>query len=69
MGKVDTCVISNEAIVEEDAVCTRCVIMQGAVVRKGARVHNAIIGPGAIVEGDNNLGKDEVVLLTGKVGL
>ena len=69
LGKVDTCVISNEAIIEEDAVCTRCVIMQGAVVRKGARVHNAIIGPDTVVEGDNNLGKDEVVLLTGKVGL
>ena len=69
LGSVDTCVVSNEAIVEEDAVCTRCVIMQGALVRKGARVHNAIIGPNTVVEGDNNLGKDEVVLLTGKAGL
>ena len=60
------CVISNEAIVGENAVCTRCVIMEGAHVRRGAKVHNAIIAPGTVIEEKEeiNLGNDEVVLIS-----
>lgn len=65
LGKVDQCVISNEAIVEENAVCTRCVIMQGARVKVGAKINNAIIGPDAVIESNTkiNLNSDEIVLI------
>lgn len=70
LGNIDACVVSNEAVVEEGAVCTRCVIMNGAVVHKNCKIHNAIIGPNAEIEegAKINLKSDEVVLLTGKVG-
>ena len=70
LGNCDACVISNEAIIWEDAVCTECVIMSGAVINKGAKVHKAIIAPNTVIEAGSeiNLGSDDVVLLTGKVG-
>ena len=70
LGNCDACVISNEAIIWEDAVCTECVIMSGAVINKGAKVHKAIIAPNTVIEAgaEMNLGSDDVVLLTGKVG-
>ena len=70
LGNCDACVISNEAIIWEDAVCTECVIMSGAVINKGAKVHKAIIAPNTVIEAgaEINLGSDDVVLLTGKVG-
>lgn len=67
LGSVDSCVISNEVIIEEGAECTRCVIMAGARIKKGAKVHNAIVAPEAIV-GENqeiNLGKADVILVSG----
>ena len=66
LGHVDTCVISNEAIIEEDAVCTRCVIMANAKIKRGAKVHNAIIGPGAQIKPNSeiNLNSDEIVLIS-----
>jgi len=67
LGSVYSCVISNEVIIEEGAVCTRCVIMAGARIKKGAKVHNAIVAPEAIV-GENqeiNLGKADVILVSG----
>lgn len=67
LGSVDSCVISNEVIIEEGALCTRCVIMAGARIKKGAKVHNAIVAPEAIV-GENqeiNLGKADVILVSG----
>ena len=66
LGEVDSCVISDDVIVCETAVCTRCVIMQGALIKHGARVHNAIIGPNAVIEeGEQiNLGSDEIVLIS-----
>ena len=69
LGDIDTCVVSNEATIEQGASCKRCVIMSGAVVRTGARVENAIIGPKTIVSGDNNVGGKEIILLAGKEGL
>ena len=66
LGSVDSCVISNEAIIAEGAVCTRCVIMEGAFVHKGARVNNAIIAPNAVVEENEkvNLDSNEIVLIS-----
>ena len=70
LGNCDSCVISNEAIIWEDAVCTECVIMSGAVINKGAKVHKAIIAPNTVIEAgaEINLDSDDVVLLNGKVG-
>ncbi|MFA7032766.1 MAG: glucose-1-phosphate adenylyltransferase [Bacilli bacterium] len=67
LGSADSCVISNEVVIEENAVCTRCVIMAGARIKKGAQVNNAIIAPGAIIEEKKkiNLDSQEVILVTG----
>ena len=65
LGKADMCVISSDAVIEEDAVCTKCVIMTGAKVKIGAKVNNAIIAPGVVVESGEeiNLNSDKVVLV------
>ena len=65
LGTVDQCVISSDAVIEEEAVCTRCVIMAGARVKVGAKVNNAIIAPGVVIKsGDKiNLNNDEIVLI------
>lgn len=65
LGKVDACVISQDAFVDVGAVCTKCVIMEGATVKKGAKVNNAIIAPNAVVEenAEVNLKSDKVVLI------
>ena len=69
LGHVTDCVISNEAYIAENAVCTKCVIMEGARVEHGAKVHNAIIAPGTIIEPreEINLDSDEVVLISRRV--
>ena len=66
LGHVTDCVISNEAIIGENAICTECVIMEGAHIKKGARVHKAIIGPGTIIEEKEriNVDGDSVVLVS-----
>lgn len=66
LGSVDTCVVSNEAIIEENAVCTRCVIMEGARVKTGAKIKNAIIAPDTVVPSNAkvNLKGDEIVLIS-----
>ena len=66
LGKVDSCVISSNAVIEENAVCTRCVIMQGARVKVGAKVNNAIIAPDMVIEegAEINLNSDEIVLIS-----
>ena len=65
LGHVTNCVISNEAIIGEGAICTDCVIMEGAYIKKGARVHKAIIGPGTIIEEKERINEDgdSVVLI------
>lgn len=67
LGSVDSCVISNEVIIEEGAVCTRCVIMAGARIKKGAKIHNAIVAPDTVVgeKQEINLGKTDVILVSG----
>ena len=66
LGKADCCVISSDAVIEEDAECTRCVIMSGARIKVGAKVNNAIIAPDVVVEAGEeiNLNSDEIVLLS-----
>ena len=69
LGHVTDCVISNEAIICENAVCTECVIMEGALIKKGAHVHKAIIGPGTVIEEKEqiNVDGDSVVLVSRRV--
>ncbi len=69
LGEVDSCVISNEAIIEEGAVCNRCVIMSGARICKNAKVSNAIIAPDVVVEEgcEVNVDSDEIVLISRRV--
>lgn len=66
LGKVDSCVVSNEALINTEAECTRCVIMSGAVIGKRAKVKNAIIAPNAVVMDDAqiNLEGDKVILIS-----
>lgn len=66
LGKVESCVVSNEALVNADAECTRCVIMSGAVIGKRAKIKNAIIAPNAVVMEDAqiNLDGDKVILIS-----
>ena len=65
LGEADSCVISSDVVIEEDAVCTRCVIMNGARVKMGAKVNNAIIAPNEVIESNEriNLDSDKVVLV------
>lgn len=69
LGEVDSCVISNEAVIEEGAVCNRCVIMSGARICKNAKVSNAIIAPDVVVEEgcEVNVDSDEIVLISRRV--
>ena len=66
LGNVDSCVISSDAVIEEDAVCTRCVIMRGARIKVGAKVNNAIIAPDVVIESGKevNLNSDKIVLIS-----
>ena len=66
LGSVDGCVISSDAIIEEEAECTNCVIMTGARVKIGAKIHNAIIAPNVVVNEreEINLNSDKVVLIS-----
>lgn len=69
LGEVDSCVISNEAVIEEGAVCNRCVIMSGARICKNAKVSNAIIAPDVVIEEgcEVNADSDEIVLISRRV--
>lgn len=69
LGEVDSCVISNEAVIEEGAVCNRCVIMSGARICKNAKVSNAIIAPDVVIEEgcEVNVDSDEIVLISRRV--
>ncbi len=65
LGNVDSCVISSNAVIEEDVELKRCVVMNGARIKVGAKIHNAIIAPDVVVESGKkiNLNGDEVVLI------
>ena len=69
LGHVKSSVISNEVLIEEDAIVDKCVVMEGSVIRRGAKVYNAILAPNTIIEAgvEVNLKNEEVILVGGKV--
>ena len=69
LGHVKSSVISNEVLIEEDAIVDKCVVMEGSVIRRGAKVYNAILAPNTVVEAgvEINLKNEEVILVGGKV--
>lgn len=69
LGKVKSSVISNEVLIDEDAVVDRCVVMEGSVIKKGAKLYNTIVAPYTVVEAgvEVNLKQEEIALIGGKV--
>ena len=69
LGHVKSSVISNEVLIEEDAVVDRCVVMEGSVIKRGAKVSNTIVAPYTVIEAgvEVNLNNKEVALVGGKV--
>ena len=69
LGHVKSSVISNEVLIEENAIVDKCVVMEGSVIKQGAKVYNAILAPNTIIEAgvEVNVGNEEVILVGGKV--
>ena len=69
LGHVKSSVISNEVLIEENAIVDKCVVMEGSVIKQGAKVYNAILAPHTVIEAgvEVNLGNEEVILGGGKV--
>jgi len=69
LGHVKSSVISNEVLIEEDAIVDRCVVMEGSVIKRGAKLYNTIVAPYTVVEAgvEVNLKNDEIALVGGKV--
>ena len=69
LGHVKSSVISNEVLIDEDAIVDRCVVMEGSTIKKGAKLYNVIVAPYTTVEEgvEVNLKNEEVVLIGGKV--
>ena len=69
LGNVKASVISNEVLIEEEAVVDRCVVMEGSVIKRGAKLYNVIVAPYTVVEAgvEVNLGQKEIALIGGKV--
>ena len=69
LGHVKSSVISNEVLIEEDAIVDKCVVMEGSVIKRGAKVYNAILAPNTVIEAgvEVNLKNEEVILVGGKV--
>ena len=69
LGHVKSSVISNEVLIEEDAIVDRCVVMEGSVIKRGAKLYNAILAPNTVIEAgvEVNLKNEEVILVGGKV--
>ena len=69
LGKVKSSVISNEVLIEEDAVVDRCVVMEGSTIKRGAKLYNTIVAPYTTVEAgvEVNLKQKEIALIGGKV--
>lgn len=66
LGTCDSCVLSNEALVEEGAVCTNCVLMEGCKIGENAKINNAIVAPHVEIEPGQeiNLNSNEIVLIS-----
>ena len=69
LGRVKSSVISNEVLIEEDAIVDKCVVMEGSIIRRGAKVYNAILAPNTVIEAgvEVNQNNEEVILVGGKV--
>ena len=69
LGHVSSSVISNEVLIEEDAIVDRCVVMEGSVIKRGAKVSNTIVAPYTVIEAgvEVNLNSKEIALVGGKV--
>ena len=69
LGHVKSSVISNEVLIEEDAIVDKCVVMEGSVIKRGAKLYNAILAPNTVIEAgvEVNLKNDEIILVGGKV--
>jgi len=69
LGHVTSSVISNEVLIEEDAIVDKCVVMEGSVIKRGAKLYNTIVAPYSVIEAgvEVNLNNEEVALVGGKV--
>ena len=69
LGHVKSSVISNEVLIEEDAIVEKCVVMEGSIIKRGAKLYNAILTPNTVIEAgvEVNLKNDEIILVGGKV--
>ena len=69
LGHVKSSVISNEVLIEEDAVVDRCVVMEGSIIKRGAKLYNTIVAPYTVIEAgvEVNLKQEEIALVGGKV--
>ena len=69
LGHVKSSVISNEVLIEEDAVVDQCVVMEGSVIKRGAKLYNTIVAPYTVIEAgvEVNLKQDEIAIVGGKV--
>ena len=69
LGHVKSSVISNEVLIEEDAIIDRCVVMEGSTIRRGAKVSNTIVAPYTVIEAgvEVNQNSKEIALVGGKV--
>ena len=69
LGKVNSSVISNEVLIEEDAIVDRCVVMEGSTIKRGAKIRNAIVAPYTTIEAgvEVNMNSNEITLVGGKV--
>lgn len=65
-GDVDHSVISNEVVVEKNALVKNCFIMPGAVVKEGVHVENALVGSKVVVDKDVIGKADDVELVNGQ---
>ena len=69
LGNVKSSVVSNDVLIEEEAVVDRCVVMEGSVIKRGAKLYNTIVAPNTVVEAgvEVNLNQKEIALIGGKV--
>ena len=59
LGKVEHSIISNEAIIEEEAEVIDSVVMPGARIKKGAKVYRTIVGENMVIEENEIINKEK----------
>ena len=70
LGKVESCVISGDTLIEEGAEVVRTVVMSGVTIEKNAKVFDAIIAPGVTVEAGKIINEERAgiaLISSGKV--